>query len=250
MSLRIALTLAAAGLALAGCQQVSDEAFGRKVRAYLLEHPEVLVEVGQKLEEKRTAQAAELAKAGYAKHRKALEQDPRDFVANPNGKVTVVEFYDYKCGWCKRIAPEIMTLIRENPDVRFVFKEYPIFGGESDQAAAIMASPAARPKVLELHPRLMGEKALDSAAVDRHLAAVGLDPAAVRKSAASPEVAQHLADNHRLAAALGIEGTPHFVVGEQVISGADLAALRMAIGKARMAAAGRQAEQASGAAAG
>lgn len=247
MTLRFALALAAAALALSGCQRASDDAFGQKVRAYLLENPEVLVEVSQKLEEKRTAEAAQLAKAGYAKHRQQLERDPRDFVANPNGRVTVVEFYDYKCGWCKRIAPEIMTLIRENPDVRFVFKEYPIFGGESDQAAAIMASPAARSKVIELHSRLMAEKALDAAAVDRHLAAVGLDPAAVRKSAASPEVVKHLADNHQLAQALGIEGTPHFIVGEEVISGADLAALRMAIGKARTAAAGKQAEAAAAA---
>jgi protein-disulfide isomerase len=247
MTSRIVLALAAAGLALSACQPASDEAFGQKVRAYLLEHPEVLVEVSQKLEEKQTAQRAELAKASYAKHRAALERDPRDFVANPNGSITVVEFYDYKCGWCKRIAPEVMTLIRQNPDVRFVFKEYPIFGGESAQAAAIMASPAVRPKVLELHPRLMNERALDDAAVDRHLAAVGLDPAQVRKAAASEAVQQHLADNHALASALGIEGTPHFIVGETAISGADLTALRMAISRARTAGAGRQAQEAAAA---
>jgi protein-disulfide isomerase len=242
MTLRIALVLAAAGLSLSACERVSDEMFGQKVRAYLLEHPEVLVEVSKKLDEKQAAEQAQVEKASYAKYRAELEADPRDFVANPNGKITVVELYAYKCGWCKRIAPEVMTLIKENPDVRFVFKEYPIFGGESVQAAAIMASPAVRPKALELHARLMNEKALDAAAVDRHLAAAGLDPAAVRKAAASEAVQRHLSDNHQLAQALGIEGTPHFVVGDTIIKGADLEALRIAIGKARTAGAGKQAE--------
>lgn len=233
MSFRFALALGAAALALAGCQRASDEAFGQKVRAYLLDNPEVLVEVSQKLEEKRTAEAANLARAGYDKHQAALERDPRDVVANPNGAITVVEFYDYKCGYCKLVASEIATLIRENPDVRFVFKEYPIFGGDSLVAAQVMASPAVRPKALELHQRLMSEKALDAAAIQRNLVAVGLDPKAVQASAESEAVRQHLTDNHRLAEALGIQGTPHFIVGGTSVSGADMDALRLAIAKAR-----------------
>jgi protein-disulfide isomerase len=233
MTFRIALALAAAALAVSGCQRTSDEAFGRKVRAYLLENPEVLVEVSRKLEEKRTAESANLAKAGYEKHKAALERDPRDLVANPNGSITVVEFYDYKCGYCKLVTPEIATLIRENPDVRFVFKEYPIFGGDSLVAAQVMASPAVKPKAFELHQRLMAEKALDAAAIQRNLVAVGLDPNAVKASAESDAVNKHLSDNHQLAEALGIQGTPHFIVGGTSVSGADMDALRLAIARAR-----------------
>lgn len=233
MSFRFALALGAAVLALSGCQRGPDEAFGQKVRAYLLENPEILIEVSQKLEEKRTAEAASLARAGYEKHKAALERDPRDLVANPDGAITVVEFYDYKCGYCKLVAPDITALIRENPDVRFVFKEYPIFGGDSLVAAQVMASPAVRPKALELHQRLMAEKALDAAAIQRNLQAVGLNPKLVQASAESEAVRQHLTDNHRLAEALGIQGTPHFIVGGTAVSGADMNALRLAIAKAR-----------------
>jgi protein-disulfide isomerase len=233
MNLRLALALGAAALALSGCQRGTDDAFGQKVRAYLLDNPEILVEVSQKLEQKRTAEAANLARAGYDKHKAALERDPRDLVANPNGAITVVEFYDYKCGYCKLVAPEIATLIRENPDVRFVFKEYPIFGGDSLLAAQVMASPAVRPKAIDLHQRLMAEKALDAAAIQRNLKAVGLNPRLVQVSAESEAVRQHLTDNHRLAEALGIQGTPHFIVGGTAVSGADMDALRLAIAKAR-----------------
>jgi protein-disulfide isomerase len=233
MSIRFALALGAAALALSGCQRASDDAFGQKVRAYMLENPEILVEVSQKLEEKRTAEAATLARASYAEHKAALERDPRDLVANPNGSITVVEFYDYKCGYCKLVAPEIAELIRENPDVRFVFKEYPIFGGDSLVAAQVMASPAVKPKAFELHQRLMAEKALDAAAIQRNLTAVGLNPKAVQASAESAAVREHLTDNQQLAEALGIQGTPHFIVGGTAVSGADMDALRLAIAKAR-----------------
>lgn len=241
--LRIALAAGSAALALSACGRISDEAFGERVRAYLLEHPEVIVEMSQKLDQKRQAEAADLARASYAKHRAALERDPRDLVANPDGRVTVVEFYDYQCGYCKLVAPEIMTLIRENPDVRFVFKEFPIFGGESLLAAQIMSAPAVKPKALELHQRLMSEKPLNAAAIDRHLRALGLDPATVRAGAATEEVRKHLADNQQLAEALGIQGTPHFIVGEQVVSGADLSALRQAIAQARAGGASKPASQ-------
>lgn len=242
MTIRFALALGAAALALSGCQRGPDDAFGEKVRSYLLSNPEILVEVSQKLEEKRTAEAATLARAGYEKHKAALERDPRDLVVNPDGAITVVEFYDYKCGYCKLVAPEIATLIRENPDVRFVFKEYPIFGGDSLVAAQVMASPAVRPKGYELHQRLMAEKALDAAAIQRNIVAVGLNPKLVQVSAESDAVRQHLTDNRQLAEALGIQGTPHFIVGGASVSGADMDALRLAIARARAASVSPSAE--------
>lgn len=91
MTLMIRAAIAATAiLSLTACQPKAEDAFGQKVRAYLLEHPEVIEEAVQKLQEKRVAEAANLAKVGLVKHRAALEQDPRDFVANPNGKITVV----------------------------------------------------------------------------------------------------------------------------------------------------------------
>jgi len=104
---RTAVALAAL-LSLTACQKAEDVAFGQKVRAYLLAHPEVIEEAVQKLQEKKQVEAANIAKVGLVKHRDALERDPRDFVANPNGKITVVEFFDYRCGYCKVSAPEVL----------------------------------------------------------------------------------------------------------------------------------------------
>ena len=223
----------AALLSLTACQKAPDEAFGQKVRAYLLEHPEVIEEAVQKLGEKRQAEAATVAKAAMTRYRDQLERDPRDLVANPDGKITVVEFFDYRCGYCKVSAPEITKMIADNPDIRFVFKEFPIFGGESNLAAAVAANPVAKAKGLRLFQDFMAEKALDEAAIDRHLRNAGVDPAVAKAQASSPEVQKHLADTQALAQALKIEGTPAFIVGDRLISGADMDALRAAIQDAR-----------------
>ncbi|WP_374468424.1 DsbA family protein [Phenylobacterium sp.] len=229
---RAALALTAA-LALSACQKQPDAAFGEKVRAYLLEHPEVLEEVAMKLNEKKQAEAIKASTAAIDKNRAALERDPRDFVANPNGRVTVVEFFDYRCGYCKVVAPEVTKLIQENPDVRFVFKELPIFGEVSDTAAKLALTPAVKAKGIEVYNRWMADKGLTEAALDRHLREVGIDPAAARTAAASPQIAKHLDDTQALARALGIQGTPAFVVGDTLIPGADVNALRAAISQAK-----------------
>ena len=223
---------AALVLPLAACQK-QDDAFGQKVRAYLLEHPEVIEEAVVKLQQNKQVAAQEAAKASLGKYRQQLERDPRDFVANPDGKITVVEFFDYRCGYCKVSAPEVTKLIKENPDIRFVFKEFPIFGAESNVAAEVALSPAGKPKNLELFERFMAEKSLDEAAIDRHLRAVGVDPAAARAGGATPEVRQHISDTRALAQALAIEGTPAFIVGAGNHPVADMAALRAAIAEAR-----------------
>ena len=160
---RAVLALSAA-LALSACDKPQDAAFGERVRAYLLEHPEVLEEVAMKLNEKKQAEAIKASTAAIDKHRAALERDPRDFVANPNGKYTVVEFYDYRCSYCKVVAPEVTKLIRENPDVRFVFKELPIFGEVSDSAARLALTQPVKARGLDVYGRWMADKALTEAA--------------------------------------------------------------------------------------
>jgi protein-disulfide isomerase len=203
------------------------------VRAYLLEHPEVIEEAAIKLREKQVLEAAKNSAAAVAKHRQQLEHDPRDLVINPNGEFTVVEFFDYRCGYCKVVAPEMVKLIQENPDVRFVFKEFPIFGEVSETAARMALTPEGKTKGLALYKAWMGDRGLDEAALDRHLAEVGLDAAAVRKAAADPAITAQLNDVRSLAGALGLQGTPAFIVGDYVIPGADIDAVRAAIGKVK-----------------
>jgi protein-disulfide isomerase len=228
-----ALAGVALALSLAGCQKADDAAFGKRVHAYLLEHPEVIREAVQKLNEKEQLAAAKASSAAVGKYRAQLERDPRDFVANPNGKITVVEFFDYRCGYCKVAAPEVVKLIQDNPDVRFVFKELPIFGEVSDTAARIALTAPAKAKGLDLYSRWMEDKGLDEAGLDRHLREVGLDPAATRQAAQNPAITRHIADTRTLAQALKIEGTPAFIVGDVLIPGADMNALRVAITQAK-----------------
>jgi protein-disulfide isomerase len=230
--LRILAVLCAA-LSLAACQRADDAAFGQKVHAYLMAHPEVIREAAAKLTENERLAAIKASTDAIDKYRGQLERDPRDFVANPNGKITVVEFFDYRCGYCKLAAPQVVALIEQNPDVRFVFKEFPIFGEVSDTAAKVALTRQAKVKGVELYKTLMAEKALDDAALDRHLAEAGVDPVAARKDAQHPLIARQLLDTHALAEALRIDGTPAFIVGNTMIPGADMAALRAAIAAAK-----------------
>lgn len=175
-----------------------------------------------------------ISKAVLDQHRQALERDPRDFVANPDGAITMVEFLDYRCGKCKVASPEVLALIEQNPDVRVVFKDYPYWGETSRLAAAVMATPQVRPKALELHRRLMAEPLLDEAAITRHLEEVGLDASAVLAAARAEPAQQHVRDVEQLAAQLGLQATPVFIVGDTVVQGYDLQPVREAIAKARI----------------
>lgn len=231
----LAASLALSGMLLGACAPKPDKAFGEKVRAYLLEHPEVLLEVSAKLEQKQAAKAADAGKKAIGQYRQAIERDPRDFVANPNGSVTVTEFFDYRCGYCKQAAPEVVKLIQENPDVRFVFKDFVIFGHDSEVAARLFLGAKDQGKNLQLHQALMAEKSLDEAAALRIATSLGIDVAKARAVGGSQATTQHLADTHGLATALAIEGTPAFIVGDQLIPGADMNALKLAIAQAKAA---------------
>ena len=229
------LALAAAlSLLVAGCSRAEDAGFDAKVRAYLLAHPEVLQEAIQKLQERRDADTATKARAALQTVRPALERDPRDFVANPNGRITVTEFYDYRCPHCINAAPAVMKIIRDNPDVRFVFKELPIFGAVSEHAArAAIAVKAAGGDYLGFYKALMNTRGLDDAAVDRLARAAGADPERTEKGPFRTAADAQLVDAHKLASALDVEGTPTFIIGDTLVPGEDMDAVKTAISKAR-----------------
>ncbi|MDR3512290.1 MAG: DsbA family protein [Caulobacteraceae bacterium] len=216
-------------LALAGCSK-ADQTFDERVHAYILAHPEVIQEAIDKLQQKQEAEAASQAKLAIAKNRQAIEHDPRDFVANPNGKITVTEFYDYRCPHCVNAAPAVESLIKDNPDVRFVFKEFPIFGATSEKAAAgAIAVKRAGGDYVGLYHDFMGARPLDDAAIDRILAAHGVTAATLQDATLKTEAATQLADVRRLAIGVGIEGTPAFIIGDTMVPGEDMDAVRAAI---------------------
>ena len=155
------LAIALAAALLTGCQDkaANDAAFGQRVRAYLLAHPEVLQESARRLDAKLAEDELATERQGaerLPRLRAAVERDPADFVAHPDGAVTVTEFYDYRCPHCINAAPRVVALIRDHPQVRFVFKEMPIFGPVSEHAArAALAVKAASGDYLGLYSALM-----------------------------------------------------------------------------------------------
>ncbi|MHB8528858.1 MAG: DsbA family protein [Caulobacteraceae bacterium] len=223
-----------AAVCLSACKPSGDDqAFDARVHAYLLAHPEVIQEAAVRLQAQMATQdeaAQKRSEADLPRLRAAIERDPRDFVANPAGKITVTEFFDYRCPHCANIAPKILALIRSSPDVRFVFKEMPIFGPTSEHAAReAIAVKAAGGDYLGLYRRFMETRPLDDADIDAIGARMGATPAA----AASRAAARQLADTAALFTRLDLGGTPAFIIGDTIVPGEDMDAVNAAIARAR-----------------
>jgi protein-disulfide isomerase len=202
--------------------RVSEEKFGQMVRDYLLKHPEVLREVIEALEKKEKVAEGQASTAAIKAHAGELFRSADDFVAgNPAGKVSVVEFFDYNCGYCKRSLPDVLKLTETDKDVRLVIKEFPILGPGSLVAAKAAVAARRQKKYWEFHLALMKETgAIDEARVFAVAKAVGLDVAKLRQDMEDAEVAKIIARNHATAEALGIQGTPAFVIDQTLVPGA------------------------------
>lgn len=207
--------------ALSGAER---DAFRAEVRAYLLENPEVLLEAIQVLETRQQAAEAAGEEALIAANAEALFDDGHSFVAgNPEGDVTLVEFFDYRCGFCRRAHPEVAELLERDGNIRLVAKEFPILGEESVAAArlAIATLRIAGPEAYAaLHDELMTLRGpLDARSGARVLERLGHDPAPILAAMESEAVSQVIASNHALAQRLGISGTPSFVLGDRLLRG-------------------------------
>lgn len=224
----------AAGLTIAGpataepldLSAMSEEdraQFRAEVRAYLLENPEVIFEAIQILEQRRSQQAADADRQMVAQHAEAIFNDGFSFVGgNPDGDVTVVEFLDYRCGYCKRAHPDVLELVERDPNIRLVLKEFPILGPESVRAGkmALAALALDRSKYAELNDALMSYHGnLTEQVAYRIAGELGYDIAALKDKANSTEIDDQLSRNYQLAQALRLEGTPAFIVGDEVIRG-------------------------------
>jgi protein-disulfide isomerase len=231
---------------------------GEIAKNYLVRHPEAIGEIFAEVLKHRSPKAKGNADAGgtvaaagavkatpdrgaaIASNATALFSSPHQVtLGNPHGDVTLVEFFDYSCGFCKRALPDMMALIKDDANLKIVLKELPILGPGSAEAAriavAVRMQDADGQKYLAFHQQLLGTAG--PASRDKALAAakdLGLDMAQLEKDAASEEVAATLGEDTRLAAAMGIRGTPGYVVGDEVVLGAvGLAALKTRIGAAR-----------------
>ncbi len=206
------------------------------IREYLMRNPEVILDAVESLEQKRSDEARQAAKSVLADRRDEVLNDPESPVAgNPQGDVTIVEFFDYRCPYCKQVEPTLTQLRHDDAKLRLVYKELPILGPDSVVAAHAALAARKQGKYDQLHEVLMRSRGtLDEATVLKLAGDAGLDTARLKADMKSPDIEKIIARNVQLAHALGITGTPGFVVGNQLVPGAvDLETLRTLVAEAR-----------------
>ena len=196
------------------------------VKNYLLQHPEVMQDVMAELEKHQKAAEAEKNRAAVAENNATIFSSPHQVVlGNPQGNVTMVEFFDYNCGYCKHALSDMLTLLKTDPNLKFVLKEFPVLGEGSVEAAHVAVAARMQDvtgkKYIEFHQKLLGSRGPADKA--RALAAAkeaGFDMARIEKDMASDEVKKTIDENLKLAELIGVNGTPSYVVGDEVVVGA------------------------------
>lgn len=234
-------SIAAIGIMTASCAEAGPTTNMSKaeietiVKEYLLENPEVIRDAIIKLQEKEAQQEQEIHKSSIVAARDALENDPRDATLGPDdAKVTIVEFFDYNCGFCKRATPWVEEAVEKyGDDIRIVFKELPILDDRTKTSR--LASRAAlaadkQGKYKEMHFALMNEPRLSGDIIRKTAEKIGLDMRRYEADLADASIDQHINDTLQLANRIPpLTGTPFFVVGDEYVSGANTARLEQLV---------------------
>ncbi|HZH52311.1 MAG TPA: DsbA family protein [Microvirga sp.] len=221
-----ALAVGPAAMAQSGVfNEQQRQAIGEIVKDYLLKNPEVLTEVIAELE-KRQAEAQRISQASALKEtRETLLNAPHSYVVgNPFGDVTLVEFFDYNCGYCKRALADLRTLVKADPKLRVVLKDFPVLGPDSVEASRVAVAVGKQlqgEKLFDFHAKVMDSKGrVNGERVMAVAKDMGVDMARLQKDIQGPEVQAALQENMELGDKLGLTGTPAFIVGDGVIPGA------------------------------
>ncbi len=190
------------------------------VRDYLINNPEVLVEVSQSLQDKELSKAKSQALQGITSNKEKLFNDPASpSTGNTNGDVMIVEFFDYQCGHCKEMQPVIESLLAKNKNVKIIYKEFPIYGASSNFASKAALAAAKQNKYLEFHNALFKVSgALNEHKVLEVAKSVNLNIDQLKKDMNDPAVKNELTQNYDLAKALSLIGTPSFVLGNKAMT--------------------------------
>lgn len=199
-----------------------NEALNEAIRNYILEHPEVIIESLENYKERREAEKEKAAAAALIARKDDLYNHPMTpITGDPKGDVTIVEFFDYQCGYCKRTMQTVLDLQKEDPKIRFVWKELPILGPVSEFAARAAMAAEKQGKYLDFHVAVMGARGqLTPDGVMKRAADAGLDVEKLKRDMMAPEIGNYLRDTLQLAQELGINGTPGFVIGGKLVPGA------------------------------
>jgi protein-disulfide isomerase len=216
--------------------EMASDDFGRRVHDYLLQHPEVIMEAVGRLEARTRAEEESEAQSVLKARADEVFRDPASPVGgNPAGDVTMVEFFDYNCPYCRRVAGPMRETMAADPQLRVVYKEFPILGPNSVIAAKAALAADRQGRYVAFHDALMQEKGVaDESSALRIAAEVGLDVARLKADMADSAIQSAIDRNLKLAQVLRIGGTPGFVIGDQILRGAaDGATLRALVAKTR-----------------
>jgi protein-disulfide isomerase len=206
---------------------LSVEQIERVVRDYLLREPEIIYQALEELQRRQQAATAERQKAALAQAQDELLSNPASPVGgNPEGDVTLVEFFDYRCTYCRRVVPALQALLEDDPELRVVFKELPVLGEDSVRAARAALASRNQDAYVDFHFALMDATDLSEGGILALARSLGMDAERLQRDMEAPEIQAVIDANYALASRLGIEGTPAFVIGETLIPGA--------VGKARL----------------
>jgi protein-disulfide isomerase len=210
------------------------------IKNYLVSHPEVLEDAMTELNKRQAAAEAEKHEASVAQNSDTIFNSPRGvLLGNKDGDVTFVEFFDYNCGYCKRAMADMLDLMKSDSKLKVVLKEFPVLSQGSVEAAQVavavrMQDPGGK-KYLDFHQKLLGGRGpADKARAIAAAKDAGLDVGRLEKDLANPEVKATIEENFKLAEAMGMNGTPSYVIGKEIVVGAiGLDGLREKIGMAR-----------------
>lgn len=199
-----------------------QDEINRLVRQYILDNPEIILEAVQALEARKQGEADQRRVAAIEETYADLAAHPdTPVIGNPDGDVVVVEFFDYNCGYCRKMTQDMFQLVEADGGIRYVLKELPIFGDDSRYAAKAALAAARQDRYAEFHYALMTAGVKIDVATTRAIAqSIGLDMARLETDMLDPALDEELDRNYALARSLGVEGTPAMVIGKQFVPGA------------------------------
>ncbi len=205
-----------------GIAVAADDPTDERIRQFILNNPEVLIQALEKYQLQEQDRQRQQSAAAISAHRDKILNHPMTPVSgNKNGDVTIVEFFDYQCGFCKRTLPTMLDIIKQDEKVRVVWKELPILGPVSQVAARAAMAAQNQGKYVPFHVAMMGARGqLTTTKIFRLAKKVGLDVDRLKKDMKDPKIDIYLQETIRLAQSIGINGTPGFIIGDKLVPGA------------------------------
>lgn len=202
-------------------QEFTEDQIKELALKAIMENPQVIMEAVALLQSQEQAVQEEQRDEMLSTNRDLLERDPNaPILGNPEGDVTIVEFFDYNCPYCKRVKPEVQALMASDPNIRLVYREWPILGDGSVFAARAALASRKQGKYEEFHWAMMGlQGRAEEASVMKVASDIGLDLGQLRADMESPEIDEHIQTSIDLTATLGFSGTPSFVIGDALVAG-------------------------------